>query len=142
MGSATVYVLKEDKVIGYLENRKLFFVEVPAGEHLFMSVTSNTEGLKASLAGGKTYYVRLFSTPGAMSMLAGGSENLYMEPIVPGTEQWEKRLEWIDGNQLVTVNPGPASEWEVKYAAENAERLAKFRSGEADAKSLSPEQGE
>ena len=31
MGSANAYILREDKVIGYLENRKVFLVELPAG---------------------------------------------------------------------------------------------------------------
>lgn len=142
MGDAWVYLLQEDKVVGYLVNRKVFYLDVPAGKHFFMSVTSNAEGLDADLAGGKTYYVRLFSTPGAMSLLGGGSENIYMEPIVPGTEGWDKRMEWVDGNQLITINPPVAAKWEARYAAKNAERLAKFKSGEATAKILSPDQGE
>lgn len=142
MQAALTYILEDDKVIGYLENRKVFYVDVPAGEHFFMSVTSNTDGLKASLAGGKTYYVRVFSAPGAKSLLVGGSENLYLEPIVPGGEGWDKRMEWLDGNQLITVNPPVAAKWQAKYAAKNAERLANFRSGAAEAKVLGPEQGE
>lgn len=143
MQAALTYILKDDKVVGYLENRKLFYLDLPAGDHFFMSVTSNTDGLKASLAGGKTYYVRVFSAPGAKSLLVGGSsENLYFEPIVPGTEGWDKRYEWIDGNQLITVNPPVAAKWEAKYAAKNAERLANFRSGAAQAKVLSADQGE
>jgi hypothetical protein len=142
MQAALTYILKDDKVVGYLENRKVFYLDLPAGEHFFMSVTSNTDGLKATLAGGKTYYVRVFSAPGAKSMLVGGSENLYMEPIVPGSESWGKRIEWVDGNQLITVNPPIAAKWEAKYAAKNAERLANFKSGAAEAKVLTADQGE
>jgi hypothetical protein len=141
-GNAQGFVLLEDKVIGYLLNRQVFYVDVPAGEHMFMSVTSNADGLKANLAGGKTYYVRLFSTPGAMSMMVGGSENMYMAPITPGTEEWNKRMEWLDGARLVEMNQAKCAQWEAKYAAKNAERLANFKSGAAEAKVLTPEAGE
>jgi len=141
-GNAQGFVLLEDKVIGYLQNRQVFYVELPPGEHLFMSVTSNTDGIKANLAGGKTYYVRLFSTPGAMSMMMGGSENMYMEPIAPGTEGWDKRWEWIDGATLVEMNEEKVVGWEAKYAAKNTERLDNFRSGQSVAKPMTPEMGE
>jgi hypothetical protein len=142
MGTANTYILLEDKVVGYLENRKVFYLELPPGEHFFMSVTSNAEGLRTNLAGGKTYYVRIFSHPGAMSLLVGGSEDMRLEPIVPGGEQWPMRHEWILGNQLITVNEEVARKWEARYADRNAERLHKFKSGEAEFKTLSPEQGE
>jgi hypothetical protein len=141
-GKANGFILMEDQAIGYLENRLCFFTEVPAGKHLFMSVTSNADAIDADLAGGKTYYVRLFSTPGAMSILGGGSENLYIAPIEPGTEQWESRHEWIDRCRLVELNTEKSVAWEDKYAARNAERLEKFRSGEAEVKKLLPEYGE
>jgi hypothetical protein len=141
-GNAEGFVLLEDKVVGYLKNRQVFFVDVPAGDHLFMSVTSNADGIQASLAGGKTYYVRLFSTPGAMSMMLGGSENMYMEPIAPGTEGWGKRMEWLDGATLVEMNDEKCAAWEAKYAEKNAERLANFKSGKAQAKPMTPEMGE
>jgi hypothetical protein len=141
-GNAEGFVLLEDKVIGYLQNRQAFYIDVPAGEHTFMSVTSNADGIKATLVGGKTYYVRLFSTPGAMSILVGGSENMYMEPIAPGSENWDKRLEWVDGAKLMQMNPAKCEAWQNKYAAKNAERLASFKSGATQVKPLTPEMGE
>jgi hypothetical protein len=141
-GKASVFILQEDKAIGYLENRQVFYVDVPAGQHIFMSVTSNTEGLEANLEGGKTYYVRLFSTPSAMSTMVGGSEDLHMLPIEPGTEQWDQRLIWLDGAQLVKLNKSKAAEWEAKYAERNLERLANFRSGEGELKKIEPQFGE
>ena len=142
MQKAYTMILENEKVVGYLQNRTVFYLDVPAGEHFFMSVSSITEGLKASLAGGKTYYVRLYSSPGAKSLLLGGSEDVHMEPLVPGTEGWDQRLIWVDGATLITVNPEYAAKWEMRNAANNAERLEKFRSGEAEAKLLGPEQGE
>lgn len=141
-GNAEGFVLLEDKVIGYLQNRQVFWIDVPAGEHLFMSVTSNADGIQANLAGGKTYYVRLFSTPGAMSVMLGGSENMYMEPLAPGSEGWAKRMEWVDGATLVEMNEEKCVAWENKYAEKNAERLANFKSGKAEAKPITPEMGE
>ena len=141
-GKAEAFVLKEDQVIGYLANRQAFFVDLPAGEHLFMSVTSNSSGIQANLAGGKTYYVRLFSTPGVMSVMLGGSEDLHMVPIEPGTEQWDSRHEWVEGAQLVELNLDKAEKWEAKYAEKNAQRLENFRSGKDELKILAPEHGE
>jgi hypothetical protein len=141
-GKASVFILKEDKAIGYLENRQVFYIDVPAGQHIFMSVTSNTEGIEANLEGGKTYYVRLFSTPSAMSTMVGGSEDLHMAPIEPDTEQWDMRLEWVDGAVLVEKNKAKVAEWEAKYAERNAERLANFRSGAAELKKIEPHFGE
>jgi hypothetical protein len=141
-GKANVFILQEDKAIGYLENRQVFYVDVPAGQHLFMSVSSNTEGIDANLEGGKTYYIRLFSTPSAMSTMVGGSEDLHMAPIEPGTEQWENRIVWIDGAALVKMNKAKVGEWEAKYAERNAERLENFRSGEAELKKIEPQFGE
>ena len=142
MGKAEAFVLQEDKVIGYLSNRQVFYVDLPAGEYLFMSVTSNTSGLQANLAGGKTYYVRLFSAPGVMSVMLGGSEDLHMVPLEPGTEPWESRHEWIENGQLIELNMEKALQWEAKYAEKNLQRLENFRAGKDELKILAPEHGE
>ena len=101
------------------------------------------DAVRDRLHGDKTYYVRLFSTPSALStMVPGGSEDLHMAPIEPGTEQWDKRLEWLDGATLVEMNQEMAADWAKKYAERNAERLENFRSGEAEMKKIEPHFGE
>jgi hypothetical protein len=141
-GGAEVFITQEEKVIGYLTNRQVFYVDVTPGKHFFMSVSSNTDGVDAEVAGGKTYYVRLFSAPGAMSIMLGGSEDMYVVPIAPGTEEWDKRLEWVDGGQLVEMNPEKCGAWEAKYLKKNQERLANFRAGKDEFKILTADQGE
>ena len=142
MGNAEVFILEEDKVVGYLQNRQCFFVDVPAGEHLYMSVTSNADGLKATVDGGKTYYVRLFSTPGAMSLMMGGSENIFIAAIERDGEMWDKRAEYLDGCRLMEMNPEKVAKWEANYAERNTERLTNFKSGAAESKTMGPEDGE
>ena len=63
-GGADTFLLKETKLIGYLENGKALYVELPPGEHFFMSVASNVDGVLADLAGGRTYYIQLISSRG------------------------------------------------------------------------------
>jgi hypothetical protein len=130
------WVLNQDKLIGYVQNRQYFMYEVPAGNQLFMLVSENTEGLQGQFEGGKTYYVRLFITPGVMST------RVYWAVLEAGKENWDKRLEWVDRSQRVALNPGKGEKWEKKYAAKNAERLAKYTSGEAKPNTFAPEAGE
>jgi hypothetical protein len=40
------------------------------------------------------------------------------------------------------MNKEKVAEWEAKYAERNLERLANFRSGEAELKKIEPEFGE
>lgn len=143
-GDDAAFVLNKNKVIGYLESRQVFYVDLLPGEHVFMSVPqrANTDGIKASLTGGKTYYVKLYSTSTAASFWLGASQNVYMEPIGPGTKDWSKRGKWIGGCKLVEMNPEEISAWETKFAEKNAKRLANFMTGEAMLKPLTPEMGE
>ncbi len=130
------WVLEDDNLIGYVQNRQYFMHEVPAGEHLFMLVSENTEGLKGQFEGGKTYYVRMFITPGIMGT------RVYWAVLEDGKENWDKRYEWLDACRQVTLNPGKANKWESKYAGKNAERLAKYTSGESEPATFGPAAGE
>lgn len=130
------WVLEADELIGYVQNRQYFMHEVPAGEHLFMLVSENTEGLKGQFEGGKTYYVRMFITPGVMGT------RVYWAMLEDGKENWDKRFEWLDGSRQVTLNSEKAKKWEAKYAEKNAERLTKYTTGEAEPVAFGPSAGE
>ncbi len=130
------FVLQRDELIGYVRNRQYFYVDVPAGPHLFMLVSENTEGLKGNFDGGKTYYVHLFVTPGF------GSTRVYWKPMAPGEENWDKRHEWIDACTRMELIPEKASAWEEKYAEANANRLAKYESGEIEVAEMGPQNAE
>lgn len=142
LDKAEAFVFQGEEVIGYLQNRQMFYVEVPAGKYIFMSVTSNASGVEANVAGGKTYYIKLVSAPSAASILVGGSENLFMAPLKPGDDQWDDRHEWINKCRLMDLNHEKVGAWEEKYAERNAKRLAAFESGESEMKILAPEDGE
>jgi hypothetical protein len=142
-GKSEVFILRENRLIGYLQIGQMFIVDLPPGEHLFMSVTSNSEAVKATLAGGKTYYIQAFSTPGAASIMWGhASQNVHLQPVVPGSQEWLHHAEWIGESTCVTLNKEKAPKWEVKYAEKVADRLAKVKSGEIKAKVMTPEMGE
>ena len=142
LGDNTTFILKETELIGYLENEKAAFVELPEGEHFFISVASNVVGLLANLAGGRTYYLRLTAEPGPPTALGGETINTFFDPIVPGDEFWEKRHEWINHAQLVALNEKRAATWNERWAVKNEERFMKFKRGEETYSSLNPDQGE
>jgi len=134
--SGHAWILEDDNLIGYVQNRQYFMYEVPAGEHLFMLVSENTEGLRGQFEGGKTYYVRLFVTPGIMRT------RVYWAMLEAGKENWTKRHKWLDISKRVALNPQRAPQWEIKYAEKNAKRLAKYTSGESTTSVFSPAAGE
>ena len=142
LGDNSIYILEETELIGYLENRKAAFVEVPEGEHFFISVASNVVGVLANLAGGKTYYLRLTAKPGPPTALGGETINTFIEPIVPGDEAWEKRHEWIHDAQLVALNQKRAASWNERWSVLNEERFMKFKQASRRIKSPIPEKSQ
>ena len=68
--------------------------------------------------------------------------NMMITLVTDQLEEWDKRLEWVDGAQLVEMNPEKCSKWEAKYAAKNQERLENFRAGKDEFKILTADQGE
>ena len=92
---------------------------------------------QAELATGKTYYVSGFTTPAL-----GGSTNYYLQPLRPGAEAWEKRVEWLAGCQRVEVNPEAAHEWSAKYAKANERRVERLRTEKLNVNKMASEDGE
>ena len=66
-----------------------FVVQIPPGEHLFISWAENTASLKASLAPGLVYYVEVAPTIGAFSA------RVHLRAIKPSTENWAELPEWL-----------------------------------------------
>jgi hypothetical protein len=66
-----------------------FAVTLPAGKHLFISWAENTGALQADLAPGKTYYVEVSPTMGALSA------RVHLFALTPHSENWAKLEEWL-----------------------------------------------
>jgi hypothetical protein len=141
-GGASTFLLKETKLIGYLENGKALYVELPPGEHFFMSVASNVDGVLADLAGGRTYYIQLVSSRGEDTALGGVTENMSLAPLVPGDEAWEQRHAWVEGADLVTLDKDRGAKWEARKAAQNYKWFEMFRNGKQQYALLKPQHGE
>lgn len=66
-----------------------FSVKVPPGEHLFLAWAENTAALRATLAAGKTYYVKVSPRMGALSA------RMQLLALTPRNEDWPKLKEWL-----------------------------------------------
>jgi hypothetical protein len=141
-GDPTVFILKETELIGYLEGKKAACVDLPAGEHFFMSLADNLEGVYAKLAGGKTYYLLLSFTPGPQTPMGGETVNAFLNPLVPGDDDWTRRHEWVDRVQLVALNQRRAEDWSTRWSERNQRRFLQFKNGEKKYALLTPDQGE
>lgn len=141
-GDPSTFIMKETELIGYLESKSVSYVDLPEGEHFFISVSTNHEGVFARLAGGKTYYLLLTFERGPDNALGGRTAAAYWEPLVPGGDGWERRHQWVDRAKLVALNEKRAELWNNKYARRNQEWFEQFRNGEKKYTSLLPSQGE
>ncbi len=138
-GAGDAYITEETTLIGYITNRQAFHIDVAPGKHLFMSVKSNTDAVEIDAAAGKTYYVKVNAAPNPIPMQ---SPLIYLGAILPGTEEWDKRNEWLEAVRYLQYNPEKGESWEQKYFEKNQERVDNYRSGKAHAKSMSADQGE
>lgn len=107
-GSATVVFLRPSGMAtairtSILDNRGTFLgdtlsssyfaVNLPPGEHVFLAWAENTAALRATLAPGKTYYVKVSPRMGALSA------RMQLLAIKPGSEDWAKVKEWMAGKK-------------------------------------------
>lgn len=122
--SAAAAVVEDGKLLGYVENNEHFVVDVPAGNHFFMLISSNDEALDGQLMAGKTYHIRMFvSYNGFTSMV-------HWTPLKNTGEDLAGRKKDIEETQLVEVVPEKRAEWEADEKENMAKRLQSFRSGE------------
>lgn len=134
--AAQAYIIENETLLGFLENEEYVVVDVPAGEHLFMLVSEQTEGVQGTFEAGKTYHMKLFVTPGFMRT------RVYWTPLTNSGEDLQARAEDVaECDDRVMVNPAAAPKWEARYAERNRERVQDFRSGEDEAKTIGPEHG-
>jgi hypothetical protein len=79
-----------------------FAVRVTPGEHLFVAWSEGTPALRATLEGGKFYYVEIGIVPGVWSARAR------LFAVGPGREQWAKLPEWLADSRMMVLPPEAA----------------------------------
>jgi hypothetical protein len=84
----------EGRFIGDTLSSSYFAANVPPGEHVFFAWAENTSALRATLAPGKTYYVKVSPRMGVLSA------RMQLLAIKPGSEDWAKLKGWMGKKHL------------------------------------------
>lgn len=96
MGTAirTTILDNNGTFLGDTLSSSYFAVKVPPGDHVFLAWAENTAALKATLAAGRTYYVKVSPRMGALSA------RMQLLAIKRGGEDWPKVKEWMGKKHL------------------------------------------
>lgn len=132
---AEAFVVENETLLGYLRNAQYFHVDVPAGEHLFMLISEQTEGVRGNFEAGKTYHMKLYVTPGFWK------NRVYWTPLETTGKDAQMRVEDVEDSRRVELNPDQAAKWEANYAERNRERVQDFASGEDEVTTIEPKHG-
>ncbi len=120
------YILKENDLVSYVTNNEHAVVDVPAGEHLFMMISEQDEALSGDFKAGKTYYVKLFVTPGILGT------RVYWVLLENSGEDVEIAEEMVVETERVELVKEKAAKWERNNRKNIEKRLESFRTGEDD----------
>jgi hypothetical protein len=130
------YVVENEKLLGYVRNEDYFYVDVPAGEHLFMLISEGTEGVAGQWEGGKTYHMKLYITPGIWS------NRVHWTPLeAAGKDAALRKEDLADCDRRVELVPQEAAEWEADEAQDNRDRVQDFATGDEKATPILPQHG-
>jgi hypothetical protein len=129
------YVVENETLLGFVRNNHYFHVDVPAGEHLFMLISEQTEGVRGNFEAGKTYHMKLYITPGLMGA------RVYWTPLEATGEDATDRTEGIEQSKRVELNPEQAAKWNAKYAERNRKRVENFNAGKDEVTTIEPKHG-
>src|SRR5262249_23107516 len=129
----TVAILDEHgRFLGESVGHSHFAVKVSPGDHTFVGCAQNTAALRASLAGGKTYFVEVAPRMGCFG------NRVQLLAITPRAETWNHRESWLGDTKQLVTDDALASEYVKDHGDETAERLQRATQilGEYDAKEL------
>ncbi len=108
----------DEELLGFAQAGAWFEVLVRPGEHFFYLHGVSSHGVRATLAGGKTYTLRVDSVPEPFRL------QLRLTPIVPGLEEFDR----IDAILADLELRGPVhkhlEEYLERHAAEVEKRLS------------------
>jgi hypothetical protein len=133
--SGEAYITVGTKLLGFLTNGEHFVTDLAEGEHLLILQSAQDEAIRGYFEAGKSYYVRLFSTPGiggvTMYRLPQGmGTRVYWTPLKNWGEDLKAAHEMIKETDRVELIPAKAAEWEAEEKEDLEERLHSFRSGQ------------
>lgn len=132
--SAAVYDVtgSESKFIGLIDHNAKLAYSVTPGEHTFMVVSEAADFMKATVAGGKTYYALVTPRPGAWRA------RFSFKPLRQADLSGPDFSKWDSGTQLME-NSAKSEAWAVSNASSvNAKRASYWAEWSAKA----PEQRE
>jgi hypothetical protein len=129
-GIVTTILDGRGRFLGDSTSSSYFATHVPPGQHVFIAWAENTAALRADVAAGKTYYIEVSPSMGALSA------RMHLLAITPKSESWPKRQEWMGDSTMLEANE-PAGQAYLRGRGEDvAERIR--RANEA-IKGYSPE---
>jgi hypothetical protein len=92
---------QQGRWIGEAVAKSQFAVELPPGEYMFVGWAENTAALKATLAPGRVYYVKVDPSMGF------GSARVTLEAITPRHADWRELPTWLsETTRLETLPSG------------------------------------
>lgn len=99
-GGALAFTVLDEKAnfLGKATPSSNFAVMVDPGPHIFTVWAENSDGLKADLAPGKTYFIEVQVKMGAMSARSS------LVAIKPSVESWQKRGTWMAETKPMTTD--------------------------------------
>jgi hypothetical protein len=142
--NVAIAVLDQDgNWLGDAIARSLFSVQLPPGEHMFVSWSTNTAAIMATLSAGRVYYVELY---GKASFV--GEPETAMEALTPRNSDWKNLPDWLSGTRRLVPVPAagkPYFEGRKQDAATRVnaarENWAGYNAGEKRLRTLEAEDG-
>jgi hypothetical protein len=126
----------DEELMGFAQTGAWFEVRCAPGEHFFYLRGVSDAAARATLQGGKTYYLKVDSEPQLLKL------QLKLVPVVPGTDEFERVEEELAGLERREPVDVYIDAYEDEFAGKVTERLAYFRNeGQEECTLLKPEDG-
>jgi hypothetical protein len=129
-------VFDDEELVGFAQSGAWFEVRCTPGEHFFYLRGVSDHAVRATLQGGKTYYLRVDSIPQWFWL------QLRLLPIVPGSDEFLTVEEDLAGLQRCEAVDVFVDAYEDRFADPVADRLGYFRNeGREECGVLKAEEG-
>jgi hypothetical protein len=126
----------DEELMGFAQSGSWFEVRCAPGEHFFYLRGVSDTAVRATLQGGKTYYLKVDSEPQLLKL------QLKMVPVIPGMDEFERVEEELAGLERREAVDVYVEEYEERFADKVTDRLAYFRNeGQEECAVLKAEDG-
>ena len=123
--------------------KSYFSVKVTPGEHVFLVWGENTGALRATVAGGKTYYVEVSTKLGWLSA------RVHLLALTPRHENWKELQEWLTDSKPLAPDEAKGQAYLASRRDDVQERirraldaLGKYDADELNARTILPQDGQ